>query len=137
MTMRDKFEIFDMNFQLLNSLINKNLFLNCHSTCNDLTRYSAMSNYTDGVVISEILEGIFLDLYNTFNKHEIPDEEKNTLTSELRDGINCIRTSYKDDDKNSLYHGLEKIRNHATHFQIRCSNSFPNKLIRRKFGEVM
>ncbi len=135
---KDKFEIFDTNLQQLNSLIEKNSFVNCYRTCTDLTRYSAMSNYTDGLIISEILEEVFSQIHRVFTEHSIPDDEKHIIESELKNGIDKIKGSYKDEDKNSLYDGLKKIRNDATHFQLKCGNNFPHKQkIRRQIGDLV
>lgn len=133
---KDTFEIFDTNLQQLDSLIEKNLFLNCHHACTDLTRYSVMSNYTDGLLVSEVLEGVFAQMQTMFDMYKIPDDEKRTITYELKDGINKIKNSYQDEDKNLLYNGLKKTRNDSTNFQMKCWNTFPRRhKIRRHLGE--
>ena len=108
MSTKDKFGVFDVNLQRLNSLIDENQLSNCFVICADLTRYSAMSGYTDGLLISEVLEGVFSQITNMIKIYEISDEEKHHLASELKNGISKIKNTYRDDDKNSLYNDSKK-----------------------------
>ena len=138
MSTRDKFEIYDAVFQKLDALIEKSMFTNCYSMCSDLTRYSSISNYTDGLLISEILEGIFSQLNDVFERYKIPESEQCTLTTKMKDGIQKISMSYKDEDKNPVYDGLKNMRNDATCFQMKCWNSFSHKPVKRRgLGELI
>lgn len=125
--MKNNFEIFDEHFQTLTAMVEQKQFSNCASMCSDLANYSAMSNYQDGVLISEILEGIFEQIRYEFKRMNIPNMEQQDFIAELKDSIMSIGATYKDDDKNSTYDALKKARNLATQFQIKCWNTFRTK----------
>ena len=125
--MMDKFEVFDTYLQNLHSLIDKNHFSNCNFVCTNLTSYSVMSDYMDGLLIAEVLESVFSQLKHIFDMYEVTDEDKQILASKLQDGIDRIKKTYRDDDKNSLYDGLKKIRSDATYFQFNAWTNFSRK----------
>lgn len=122
MSDKDRFEIFDDGLQRIIQLMEKGQFSGCYDVCTSLTRYSVVSNYADGMMMSEVFERVFSQLDRMFNEYDIPREDKHVLVSKLRKGIDKIMTSYGDDDKNSLYDALAKMRSDTARFQMRCRN---------------
>lgn len=125
--MRNINDLFDEYLDKLESAIGLKRFSNCYRMCDDLTKYSTMSDYKDGILISEILENIFSELRDLFKSADIPETEEKQILTDLKTHIALIQTTYKDDDKNSIYNALREIRSITTRFQIHCYNTFSIK----------
>ena len=125
--MQNNLEVFDEYLSRLELAIEQNRLSNCYAMCSRLTRYSTMSGYQDGVLISEILESIFLQLRDLFDTTNIPETEQKEVLTELKTHVASIRATYKDDDKNSIYNTLKEIRNLTTGFQFHCWDTFSAK----------
>ena len=93
----------------------------------DLTKYSVMADYQDGVLVAEIFKGIFSQIYDLFTTMEVPENEREQILAELKNHVVSIKSTYTDNDKNLIYQELKKIRNATTRFQIHCWNTFTTK----------
>ena len=120
-------EVFDDYLNKLKLAVEENRLLNCNAMSSNLTKYSAMADYQDGVLIAEIFEGIFSQIHDLFVSVKIPEKEHEQILAELKNHIISIEGTYKEDDKNLIYQELKKIRNTATRFQIHCWNTFTDK----------
>ena len=75
----------------------------------DLTKYSVMTDYQDGVLVAEIFKGIFLQIYDLFTTMEVPENEREQILTELKNHVVSIKSTYKDNDKNLIYQELKKL----------------------------
>ena len=135
--MRNNLEVFDDYLNKLKSAIEQSRLSNCYDMCNSLTRYSAMSGYQDGVLISEILESVFFQLRRLFDTVNIPKTVQKEFLTELKTHVVSVGTTYKNDDKNPIYNTLKEIRNLTTNFQFHCWDTFSAKptSLRRRVGQ--
>ena len=125
--MRSNHEVFDSRLDMIENIIEKKQFMNCYRICNDLTRYSILSDYQDGLLISEVFEGVFSQLDILFDRTNIPEPAQKLILTDLKNNIVEVKNVYKNNDKTSIYEALKKIRNTTTCFQIDCWSKFPNK----------
>ena len=126
-SMTTNYNVFDECLTKIENIIENKQLINCYRQCADLTGYSALANFKDGLLISEILEGVFMQLNNVFDNAEIPESEQKQFLAKLKSNISQIKSTYKEDDKNNLYNALKEIRSTATYFQINCWTTLPNK----------
>lgn len=132
--MRNSFDIFNEHLTELESTIEQQRLSNCLSRCTELTRYSAIVEYQDGVLISEVLGGVFSEISTLFESRNIPESKQKQFLTDLRAHVSSIKNTYQNDDKNSIYNALKDIRNFTTQFQLYCWNTLPAKptpLVRR------
>ncbi len=125
--MTNHLEVFDDYLNKLKLAVEENRLVNCSTMSTDLTKYSVMTDYQDGVLVAEIFEGVFSQIYNLFTTMQIPENECESILTELKNHIVSIENTYKDNDKNLIYQELKKIRNTVTRFQIHCWNTFSVK----------
>ena len=125
--MGNHLEVFDDYLNKLKLAVEENRLLNGRAMSSDLTKYSIMADYQDGVLIAEIFEGIFSQIDDLFTTTDVPENQREQILTELKNHIVSIEKTYKDDDKNLIYQELKKIRNIATRFQTHCWNTFTAK----------
>ena len=125
--MANHLEVFDDYLNKLKLAVEENRLSNCNAISSDLTKYSVMTDYQDGVLIAEIFESVFSQIRDLFTTMEVSENERERILAELKNHIVSIKNTYKDNDKNLIYQELKKIRNAATRFQIHCWNTFSAK----------
>ena len=57
--MANHLEVFDDYLNKLKLAVEENRLSNCNVISSDLTKYSVMTDYQDGVLIAEIFESVF------------------------------------------------------------------------------
>jgi hypothetical protein len=77
-----------------------------------------MTDFDEGIMIGEILEGIFDQLAHLFVSFEISKDEKTKATDRLRDQLGSLSKVYAGKDKTTLYETLKRMRISTTRLQF-------------------
>lgn len=114
----DIYQVFDEKLGDLIKLVEEDRFPGALYTANDLTRISVLSKFERGVLIGEVLDGIFREMGHMFERHAVPDVRKSDIRGTIIQGLVKIRSVYNDEGSSGIYGALEGIRYAATAFQI-------------------
>ena len=125
--MKDIYQIFDENLEMLARFVGKTDFKNCFNIVADLNRISTFSDFRGGVLIAEILEGIFSQVGSLLKQYDIPDTDRKQMEDKIGQNIILLSSTYKNDDKEKLYDILEDLRFTVTAFQFKCWNNWKRK----------
>jgi hypothetical protein len=116
--MKEANQVFKGKLQMIVELIDKENLPGCYITSRNLTMFSTILEYDDGILISELFEGVFSQIGPLFETYEIDEKERKQLMSEIKTQVIQIIKYYNDADKKQLYLALQQLRAIATKFQI-------------------
>jgi len=125
--MKDLFAVFDESFELIRKLLDEHNFSGCSSIATDLITFSMMSDFTDGVLIGEVLESVFDQIAPLFERFEVVEQERNTLKERLKEQVGLMSKSYRMENKTEVHESLRNIRVAATAFQFKCYRTMKPK----------
>ena len=112
-------KLFDEYLPIICESIEKQNFQSCATISTDLIKLSEMVDYHDGVIIGEVLETVFNQVFTEMTRFEISPEERENLKRLFIGDIQSIYKCYKEEDKNDLFNALKNMRFNATRFQFR------------------
>lgn len=118
--MKDILEVFNENLLSIYNLLDSGNLRGCFIGSANLTMFSAMANYDDGVIITEVMQGVFSEVGPLFDEYQIDEKEKEQIITEMKNSVGDIIKSYNDKNKNNLYLALKNLRHRATQFQMKC-----------------
>ena len=118
--MKDLFQIFDESFETIQKLIEDDNYAGSSSISTDLITVSVMSDFQDGILIGEVLEGVFDQIDQLFYTYALKAEVQNAIRKQTYEQVALIGKSYKNGEKEKLYEALRNIRAIATQFQFKC-----------------
>lgn len=95
----------------------------------NLTLFSTLLDYDDGILVSEVLEGVFSQVGPL--AEDLETEEVRPTNEQLAAKMQVVTDTYRAEDKNALYQALRDIRSIATKFQITRVKSAPTKMQRQ------
>lgn len=127
--MKDVFDVYKENFEEIIQMIEQGNYKGSFVASTYLTLVSSTLDYTDGVLISEILEGVFSQIGPAAEGSE-PERVK-VLNEQLTAQMRILTDSYRAEDKNALYLALRDLRSIATKFQIQHAKHEPVKTSRQ------
>ena len=127
--MKDVFDVFDEGFEEITRMVGQGNYKGPFVYSSNLTLFSTLLDYEDGILISEILEGVFSQV-GPFAE-ELDAKEIGFINEQLAAQMKIITDSYRAEDKNILYQALRDLRSIATKFQIKCMRSGPMKVQRQ------
>lgn len=116
--MRDSKQVFDEGLQRLTHLDEVG-FEACFRLASDLTRVAAYSDFKQGVLIAEVLEGVFKQIGPLFDTYDIPENEIRGITDTIGQGLSKLLSIYTD-DRSAAFEVLADLRFAATKFQFKC-----------------
>ena len=125
--MKNLFQIFEENLEIMQKLIGENNYDGCSSVSTDLITVSVMSDFPDGVLIGEVFEGVFDQVAPLFQAFDLNDEVQSMLKKQIGDQVALVGKSIKDENKATLYDALRNIRNIATQLQFKCYKTMKQK----------
>ncbi len=99
-------------------------FKTCFNIASNLTRIAVFANFKRGVLVAEILEGVFSQVGPIFDQYSIPEEDKEQTKDRIREHIIALSSAYNGADKAGLYDIVENLRFTATDFQFKCWNQW-------------
>ncbi len=117
--MKDVIAVFDENLKIIADIVAPNNYRNCLLASANLTQFCNMSEYDDGVLISEILESVFSQVGPLFDDYLISDKEKEGISNDIKSSLKVIINNYGKSDKNDLYTALKNFRFTATKIQMK------------------
>lgn len=117
--MNDVYKIFDDGFQKLTEL-DEIGFENCFRIAADLTKIAVYSNFKHGVLVAEVLEGVFGQVGPLFEMYDIPKDRKKVIKDKIIHEIYSLSSTYKNDNGAAVYESLADVRFAATRFQFEC-----------------
>ena len=100
-------------------------FNGCAHISSDLIRASILFENIDGVMIAEVLESVFGQLYHLKSNYNINQEKHNALIDDLVNDIQKLDYSLKNNNDIETYNTLKNIRYIATKFQVRVWHTLP------------
>ena len=124
--MKDIYQIFAENLETLAGFVGKTGFKNCFNIVADLNRISTFSDFRGGVLIAEILEGVFSQIDPLLKQYDIPDTNRKQMEGKISQNI-VLLSSYKNNNKEKLYEILKDLRFTVTAFQFKCWNNWKRK----------
>ncbi len=127
--MKDVFDVFNEGFEEITRMVGQGNYKGSFVYSSNLTLFSTLLDYEDGILISEILEGVFSQV-GPFAE-EMDAKEIGSINEQLAAQMKTITGSYRAEDKNILYQALRDLRSLATQFQMRCMRSRPMKVQRQ------
>ena len=116
--MNDVYQIFDDGLQRLARLDEIRLE-GCFRLVTDLARVAAYSDFKQGVLVAEILKGVFAQIGPLFEGHDIPESDGREIKDKISQGVYSLSLVYKNDG-NAAYEILADMRLAATKFYIKC-----------------
>jgi len=116
--MKDVDQAFRDKLQKIVELLDKGNLSGCYIVSRNITGFSTTLDYDDGILISELLEGVFSQIGPLFETYDINDGDKKQLSSDIKNRVAAIIEHYRDEDKNQLYLALQQTRAIATKFQL-------------------
>ena len=125
--MKNVSEVFKENLQHISNSLDSDNLRACYIGSANLTMFSVMSDYDDGVIITEVLQGIFSEIGPLFDDYQIEIKDREQLMDEMKKYMKDIIKNYDEKNKNDLYSALKNLRHVATKFQMQCW-----KLMKRK-----
>ncbi len=127
--MKSIFDVFNEGFEEITRMVEQGNYKGSFVYSSNLTLFSTLLDYEDGILISELLEGVFSQV-GPFAE-ELNPEEIRSINEQLAAQMKIIAGSYRAEDKNILYQALRDLRSIATKFQIKCMRSRPIKVQRQ------
>ena len=127
--MKSIFDVFNEGFEEITRMVGQGNYKGPFVYSSNLTLFSTLLDYEDGILISELLEGVFSQV-GPFAE-ELNPEEIGSINEQLAAQMKIIAGSYRAEDKNILYQALRDLRSIATKFQIKCMRSRPIKVQRQ------
>lgn len=121
--MKNTNEIFDENLRIIVEMLEKSNYHGCTRIARKLITVSTMSNFKDGVFISEVLEGIFDQLDDVVRRYKVDENELKKIIKVLIEQSNALVEALKNDSKEKLYEVLKEMRYSMTEFQIKSFNT--------------
>lgn len=121
--MKNTNEIFDENLRIVVELLKKSNYYACTRIVRKLATVAVMSNFKDGVFISEVLEGIFDQLDDVVRRYKVDENELKKIIKVLIEQCNILVEVFKNDSKEKLYGALKEMRYSVTEFQIESFNT--------------
>lgn len=103
--MNDVYKIFDDGFQKLTEL-DEIGFENCFRIAADLTKIAVYSNFKHGVLVAEVLEGVFGQVGPLFEMYDIPKDRKKVIKDKIIHEIYSLSSTYKNDNGAAVYESL-------------------------------
>lgn len=131
--MKDVNAVFDESFGIISEYVKSNNYRGAFMVSNNLTMYSLLSDFEDGVFIGEVLEGIFSQIGPLFERYQISETEQSMISKEIQTLNDKLRRVFKIKSNEELFSTLKSMRSIATKFQIRCIQSAK---IREEKGEM-
>lgn len=127
--MKSIFDVFNEGFEEITLMVGQGNYKGSFVYSSNLTLFSTLLDYEDGILISELLEGVFSQV-GPFAE-ELNPEEIGSINEQLAAQMKIIAGSYRAEDKTILYQALRDLRSIATKFQIKCMRSRPIKVQRQ------
>lgn len=127
--MKDVFDAYTEGFAEITQMVEQGNYRGSAVASTYLTFVSTALDYTDGILVSELLEGAFLQVGPVAEESE-PEAVK-LLNEQLAVQMRIITDSYRAENKNALYQALRDLRSIATKFQINHSKHEPVKTHRQ------
>lgn len=84
-----------------------------------MTRIATYADFKQGVLVSEVLEGVFGQVGPLFDMFDVPDNEKKRITKKIGQNIAALSPVYVNDAAET-YKILTELRFTATKFQFHC-----------------
>ncbi|HIJ07251.1 hypothetical protein [Methanocalculus sp.] len=84
----------------------------------DLTRICTLFDDDDGIIIMEVLEGVFSQVGSVFDNYDVPENLKTEFASNVVEELDKLIENYKSKNQIEIYKNLRHIRTISTKLQI-------------------
>jgi hypothetical protein len=118
--MKDVSTVFNENLNSMVGMLDSGNIKGCFFISSQLTMLSYLSEYREGVMISELLEGVFSQIGPVLDGYAFEATEKSRILNEIKVPFKEIIENYQKGDKNKLYSAMKDLRFRATDLQIQC-----------------
>jgi hypothetical protein len=127
--MREIFNVYNEGFEEIARMVGQGNYKGAFVASANLTLFSTLLDYDDGILVSEVLEGVFSQVGPL--AEDLETEEVRPTNEQLAAKMQVVTDTYRAEDKNALYQALRDIRSIATKFQITRVKSAPTKMQRQ------
>ena len=90
----------------------------CMDIADDIITVSYRFNDGTGMLLGEVLEGVFGQADYTLRGWTVDGNHQSKLKTRLKAGLDKILETYKESDKNGIFDALVEIRSVATEFMF-------------------
>jgi hypothetical protein len=118
--MKEVPEVFKENLLSISDSLDSSNLRACFLGSANLTIFSTMADYDDGVIITEMLQNVFSEVGPLFDEYQMDEKDSEQLMNEMKKYLKDIIKNYDDKNKNDLYIALKNMRCVATKFQMQC-----------------
>ena len=115
--MNDACEIFDAGFQRLENLREVG-FKGCFHLVVDITRIATYLNFKQGLLVAEVLEGVF-NQGPPFDRCDIPEDEGEKIKDVIIQNLSSLSLVYRH-DSSAVCEVLVDLKLVATKSQFKC-----------------
>ena len=115
---KDVYQIFDDGLHRLSQFTEADP-ASCLHLAIDMTKVATYSDFKMGVLISEVLEGVFGQIGSLFERYNIPEDEGGDVKAAISQHISSLSSVYKN-DTSATCELLADLRFTATQFQFKC-----------------
>ncbi len=98
----------------------------------DITRVSRALGSKSGVLVGEVLESVFAQLFYEFKTHELDPKQTDMELSKIRPFLDDLIEAIKSGDDGKVYASLAEIRFYTTQQQIEFSTKYKRSEIARR-----
>jgi hypothetical protein len=130
--MKDFDTIFIDSLKDIIGLLEKRDFESAFNSVAPITHYCNFSGDAQGVLISEVLEGVFNQVGPIIDTFQIPEKDVDDLTSDLLKSYNTLITALSKKNKADIFEAIVSIRFIATQFQLKWAKIGKPKVEKKK-----
>jgi len=128
--MKDYPEIIAGKFASLEELISREAYEEAFRTTRTLTRIADSSEHCDGVLISEVMEGLYNQINDTFTSYEVTEDDRKNIQKLSLEHTRMLGKLFNTNDKLKIYDTLCGFRYAFTHIQLRYWDQGKTKVLR-------
>jgi len=116
--MKDYRAVIEENFLTMREMVEVYNLRAAFTIVSDLTKVCTLFDDEDGIIIMEVLEGIFSQVGPIFEKYELSENIKSEFTSIAVVELDKLIENYKSNNQIEIYKSLRYIRSISTKLQI-------------------
>lgn len=110
--------VIEENLSAIQEMVKIYNFRAAFEIVSDLTKICTLFDDEDGILIMEVLEGIFSQVGPIFENYELSEDLKKEIASITVGELNKIMDNYKSKNQINIYKNLRYIRSISTKLQI-------------------
>lgn len=116
--MKDYEAVVKENFSIIREMVEIHNFRSAFTVVSDLTKICALFDDEDGIIIMEVLEGVFSQVGPVFENYELSENVQNEFTSIAIAELDKLIENYTSKNQIEIYRSIRYLRSISTKLQI-------------------